>query len=162
MRSVEDVIDKVDRVCLCVLVVDLKLSDTCRVINSGILKAPDFLATFAYEGEKLDVHLDVVARHLLVVTLGVDFTHAGSARQLTNAVTAQNACHTSVRDCNAVITREIPDDPNRAEVIFALQVKDLLHDLGRCLIGSVLWNGLLVNQPGFAALIICAFPAIEA
>jgi hypothetical protein len=70
---------------------DLERPDTCRVINSSILEPPDFLAALADEGEELDIHLDVMARNLLVVTLGVNFAHAGSARQPTNAIAAQNA-----------------------------------------------------------------------
>jgi hypothetical protein len=71
-----------------------------------------------------------MARNLLVVTLGVDFTHAGSARQSADTVAAQNAHNASVGDFDVVIAREIPDDPDGSEVIFATQVEDLLNDLG--------------------------------
>ena len=158
----DDVIDKVLSVGLCVFVVNLERPDTCSVVNSGILEAADFLAAFADESEELDVHLDVMAGNLLVVTLGVNFAHAGSARQSANTVTTQNARHASVRDCDAVISRQIPDDPDRSEMIFAAQVKDLLHDLGCRLVSRVLWNGLCIDQPGFAALLVGSSPAVEA
>ena len=101
----DDVIDKVLSVGLCMFVVNLDRPDTCRVINSGILEAPDFLATLADESEELDIHLDVMAGNLLVVTLGVDFTHPRAARRPTNSVTAQNARYTSVGDFDVVISR---------------------------------------------------------
>jgi hypothetical protein len=37
-------------------------------------------------------------------------------------------------------------------VVFAAQVEDLVDDLGWRLVGMVFWNGLLVDQPGFADL----------
>ena len=75
-----DVIDKVDRVGLSMFVVDFERPDARRVIDSSILEPADLLAALASEGEELDVHLDVMARHLLVVALGVDFAHARSTR----------------------------------------------------------------------------------
>lgn len=105
-----DVIDEVDRVGLCVFVVNLERPDARRVIDSCILEPADFLASHTSEGEELDVHLDVMTRHLLVVTLGVDFAHARTARQSTNAIAAQDARDPGVGDCDAVIARQIPDD----------------------------------------------------
>lgn len=126
----DDVIDKLDRVGLCVFVIDFERPDARRIVDGGILEAPDFLAGFTDKGKELNIHLDVVPRNLLVVTLGVDFAHARSARQATNAIAAQNARYASVGYCDAVITRQIPDDPDRPKVIFATQVKDLFDDLG--------------------------------
>ena len=117
----DDVIDKVDRVCLCVFGVNLESPDTCSVVYRGILEAADLLAALADEDEELNVHLDVMAGHLLVLTSGVDFAHAGSTRQPTNTVAAQNASHTSVGDCDAGIACKVPDDPDRHEVVFASQ-----------------------------------------
>jgi hypothetical protein len=63
-----------------VFVVDLERPDAGCIINGSILETADFLAALAAKGEELDVHLDVMARNLLVVTLGVDFAQARSAR----------------------------------------------------------------------------------
>lgn len=101
----DDVIDEVDRVGLSMFVVDFERPDARRVIDSSILEPADLLAALADEGEELDVHLDVMAWHLLVITLGVNFAHAGSARQSANTVTAQNARYTSVGDFDVVISR---------------------------------------------------------
>ena len=61
-----------------------------------------------------------------------------------------------------MVARQVPDDPDRPEVIFAAQVKDLVDDLEWRLIGRVLRDGLGVDQPGFAALRVGCPPAIEA
>ena len=158
----DDVIDEVDRVGLSMFVVDFERPDARRVIDSSILEPADLLAALADEGEELDVHLDVMAWHLLVITLGVNFAHPRAARQPANAVTTQNARHACVGDFDAVISRQIPDDPDRSEMISAAQVKDLLHDLGWRLVSRVLWNGLCIDQPGFAALLVGSSPAVEA
>ena len=81
----DDVIDKVLSVGLCVFVVNLERPDTRSFINSGILEA--------------------MAGHLLVVTLGLDFTHPRAAQQPAEAVTTQNASHTSIGDFDVVISR---------------------------------------------------------
>ena len=115
----DDVIDEVLSVGLCVFVADLERPDTHSVIDSGILEPADLLAALASEGEELAVHLDVMARQLLVVALGVDFAQARAAWAPANAIAAQNACYVSVRDFDVVIARQVPDDPDRSEVIFA-------------------------------------------
>lgn len=38
----------------------------------------------------------------------------------------------------------------------------LINVCGRCLVGRVFWNGLLVYQPGFAVLPERGFPAVVA
>src|SRR5580698_2904341 len=76
----DDVIDEVDRIGLSVFVIDPERPDARCIVDGGILEAPDLLSLLAGEGEELDVHLDVMARDLLVVARGVDSTHARSAR----------------------------------------------------------------------------------
>ena len=60
-----------------------------------------------------------------------------------------------------MVARQVPDDPDRPEVIFAAQVKDLVDDLEWRLVGRVFRDGLGVDQPGFAALVVSGFPAVE-
>ena len=86
-------------------VANLERSDTRSVVNCGVLKAANFITALADKGEKLDVDPDMMAGYLLVVTFGVDFAHSRAARQSANAVAAQNERHSSVGDCDAVITR---------------------------------------------------------
>ncbi len=115
----------------------------------------------ADEGQKLDAHLDVMPRYLLVVAIGVDAVHARCAQRSANAVSAQNACHASVGDFDAVIARQIPNDPDRPEMILTSQVENLVDHLRRRLVDRVLHNGFEVDQYCFAALLVCGFPAIE-
>lgn len=103
-------------------IIDLGSSDARGIFDGGTMGAADFLAALADGGEELDVHLDVMARHLLVSALGVDFAHARSACQSANAVAPEDARHSSIGECNALITYEIPNDPDRSKVIFTAQV----------------------------------------
>lgn len=61
----------------------------CRVINGSELEAPNFLTARSFESQELDVHLNVVAGNLLVVTLGMDLAQAGAARKAVDAITFQ-------------------------------------------------------------------------
>jgi hypothetical protein len=57
------------------------------------------------------------------------------------------------RDFDAVMSRELTDDPVRAEVIFSAQIEDCFDDLGWRLVGRVLWNWLLVARPAYVVLL---------
>jgi hypothetical protein len=83
---VNDAIDKVDRVCLSMFFVDLERSDTSGIVDGHILEAACLLALRSNESQKLNVHLDMVSRHLFDVAFGVDFTKARSAREPVQAV----------------------------------------------------------------------------
>ena len=157
----DDAIDEVDRIGLCVFVVDFERPDARRIVDVGILEPPDFLAALTSKGEELDVHLDVMTWHLFVVALGMDFADARSARQSADAVAPEDTRHTCVGDLNVVVARQIPDDPDRPEVVFAAQVKDLVDDLGRGLVGRVLGDRFGIDQPNFAVLVVSGFPAVE-
>jgi hypothetical protein len=78
---------------------------------------------------------------LFVVTLGVDFAHADSARQSANAISTQNVSDASVRDCDALVSLQVPDDSIRPEVIFASQVKEFVGDLKRGSITARTYEG---------------------
>jgi N-acetyl-beta-hexosaminidase len=74
--------------------------------------------------------------------------HAGFAHQATSAMTTWNACNASVRDFHAVIKREPSDGPHWFEVMFASQVKGLLANLGRRVVGGAR-NVPLFEWPNF-------------
>jgi hypothetical protein len=95
-----------------VFVVDLERPDPGCIVDGGILEPADFLPALAGEGEELDVHLDVMTWNLLVVALGMDFAHPRSVWQSADAVAPEDACHTCVGDFDAVIARQVPDDPD--------------------------------------------------
>ena len=57
---------------------------------------------------------------------------------------------------------QVPDDPDRPQMILPAQIQNLLNDLGRRLIGRVLWNLFGILQTGFAMLLIGITPSVEA
>jgi len=70
----DDVVNEVDRACLGMLHVDFERSYPGRIINGSELKTTDLLAAFSLKCQELDVHLDMVAGNLFVVSLGVPLT----------------------------------------------------------------------------------------
>ena len=95
-KLLNDMINKVDRVCLRVFVVDLERPDTCRIVNCCVLEPANLLAAFPFEGQELDVHLDMVTRYLLLITLGVELPHPCASRQSVEAVASENAINPSI------------------------------------------------------------------
>jgi hypothetical protein len=65
-------------------------------------------------------------------------------------VVLENAIDGGVRDLDAVIAGEIPDDADRAEMVVLAQVQNLLDDLRRCPLGWVLGNGPAIDQDRFS------------
>jgi hypothetical protein len=61
-----------------------------------------FLATLAIEGEELGIHLYLIARHLLIVTICVDI---GLTRKPADIVAAKVARNSSVGDFDVVKAR---------------------------------------------------------
>lgn len=74
-------INEVDRVGLGMLVVDLGRANTSGVVNGGILEAAYFLVFPSNKSQELNIHLDMVTKDLFMVTFGVDFAKARSARE---------------------------------------------------------------------------------
>ena len=67
----DNVIEDVYGVGLCVTLIDLQGTYAGRIVNGCILETADILTAFSVEGKELDVHLDMVARNLLGIALGV-------------------------------------------------------------------------------------------
>jgi hypothetical protein len=53
-----------------------------------------------------------VAGNLLLVTLGVDFTHPRAVRKVSQAMPSKKRIGPSTRDFDIVIAGKIPDDPD--------------------------------------------------
>lgn len=85
-EALDDVVDKVDGAGLGVFLVDLECPHPGCVIDGRELEATDFLATLSFERQELDVHLDMVARNLLVVSLGMHLPQAGATWQPIDAI----------------------------------------------------------------------------
>lgn len=84
-------IDEFDRVGLRMLFINLKSPDTGCIVDGGILEAANLFAFIFNESQGLDVHLDVMARHLLVIPLGVDFAASRAARQPVETMAFEDA-----------------------------------------------------------------------
>ena len=113
----DDVVDEGNRVGLGMSVIDFERSDTGRIINGGVLVALDRLSVFIVEGQRLDVDLDLMARDLVLIPLGVDLADARPARKPVQAMPPENAIDPGIRDFDAVIAGEVPDDPDGPQMI---------------------------------------------
>ena len=108
----DDVVDEGNRVGLGMSVIDFERSDTGRIINGDVLTALDRFSVFALEGQELDVDLDLMARDLVLIPSGVDFADARAATKLVQAMSPEDAIDPGIRDFDAVIAGEVPDDPD--------------------------------------------------
>ena len=61
------------------------------IVDRGILEASNFLTLLSNESQELNVHLDAMSRHLLVVAFCVDLAHTRTARKPVDAVTFQHS-----------------------------------------------------------------------
>jgi hypothetical protein len=103
-----------------------------------------------------------MARNLFVVTLGMDLSQAGATRQAIDPMPLKNARDSRVRDLDVVVSCQVPNDPHRAEMVLASQMKNLLLNLNWCAIGMPLWDWWLVDQRFFTAFPIGRPPSVEA
>ena len=72
----DDVVNEVDGVCLRVFIVDLEGVNSGCIVDRCILEATDLFAAFPFEGQKLNVHLNVMSWHMLLIALGVQLAHS--------------------------------------------------------------------------------------
>ena len=135
-----DVFNEIDGVCLSMLFVDLEGANSGSIVDRGVLEPTDLFASFSFEGQKLNVHLNVMSWHLLLIAFGVQLAHSCASGQTVKAVTLKDTVDAGVGDFDAVVARQIPDDPYWPEVIFAPQIKHFVNDLSGRLIGWVLGN----------------------
>ena len=67
----DDVANEIDGVCLRVFLVDLEGANSGCFVDRCVLEPAYLFAAFAFEGQKLNVHLNVMSRHLLLIAFGV-------------------------------------------------------------------------------------------
>lgn len=87
----DDVIREVDGIGLSMFFVDFQGPHPRCIIDSGILKTAHLFTLFSFEGQELNIHLNVMARNLLLVSFGVDLAHAGPARKTVHPMPPQDA-----------------------------------------------------------------------
>ena len=91
----------------------------------------------------------MIARNLFLIAFGVQFTHPRTSGQAVETIAFEDAIDTSIRNSDAVTTRQVPDNPNWSKVILVQQIQNLLDDLRWRLIGWILRNWLGILQTNF-------------
>ena len=77
---VDDVIGEGDGVLLRMSAVDLRRAYAGRIVNGGVLIALNLLASLISENQELNIHLNMVTWHFLVIPFGVDLSTSHLAR----------------------------------------------------------------------------------
>jgi hypothetical protein len=70
--------------------VDLEGPDARSIVDGGVLIALDWLSVFFPENQELDVSLDLVTRHLLLVTGRVELAEPRTPRQPVQAIALED------------------------------------------------------------------------
>ena len=86
----DDMINEVDGVCLSMLFVDLEGANSGCIVDRCVLEPTDLFSTFPYEGQKLNIHLNVMPWHLLLIAFGVQLAHSCASGQTVKAVTLKD------------------------------------------------------------------------
>ena len=92
----DDVINEVDGVCLRMLLVDLEGANSGCIVDRCVLEPTYLFAAFSFEGQKLNVHLNVMSWHLLLIAFGVQLAHSCTSGQPVKAVALEDAVDTGV------------------------------------------------------------------
>ena len=95
-EAFNDIIYEIDGIGLGMFVVDLKRPDSGGVINGGILEATDILTLFVLKSQEFDIDLYLMARHLLVISFCMDFTHPSPSWQPVKLMPAKDAVNSSI------------------------------------------------------------------
>lgn len=61
-----------------------------------------------------------------------------------------------------MVACQIPNDTLWSEVVFAAQMKNLLGNLRRCLVGWIFRNCFGIDQPSFTVALMGALPSVKA
>ena len=123
---------------------------------------PQRLSVFSPKNQKFDIDLDLVARHLLLVTGGVDLAEPCSPWEPAQAIALEDTGYVGSGDLGVVVARQVPDDTHGSQVVGLAQVMNLLDDLRRRSVPGVLWDRLLPNQGSLTMLLERRLPAVEA
>ncbi len=83
----DGMVNEIDGVCLRVFLIDLKGAKSGCIVDRVVLEPADLFASFSSKSQKLNVHLDVVSWHLLLITFGVQLSHSCSSGQSVETVT---------------------------------------------------------------------------
>ena len=156
----DDMVDEGDRVLLRVTPVDLEGPHPGGIIDRRVLVAPNPLAVFALERQELHVDLHVMAGDLFLVPMRVHGAPPDAIREPVHPMALEGAVHRGVTDPDVVVPLQVPDNPDRPEVIGPPQMEDLVDDRGGRGLRVETSAGLLVDEPGLALLLIGGPPQL--
>ena len=80
------IVNKVDRAVLIVLLIDFQRTDPSGIIDSSVLIATKLLTILIYQGQELDLDLDLVPGNLLGVVMSVKSPAADVSWKGANAI----------------------------------------------------------------------------
>jgi len=156
-----DVVNEIDGVCLRMLLVDLEGPNAGRIVDRGVLETANLFALFSIKGQKLNVHLNVMPWHLLLIAFGVQFAHSCASGQPIKTIAFEDAADPSNRNFDAMVGCQRPNDPDRSQVIFAAQMQNFRDDLSWRLICGIFRSRFGILQPSFAMFLLCFAPSVE-
>tara|TARA_R110001592_G_scaffold197769_3_gene445788 strand:- start:5541 stop:6158 length:618 start_codon:yes stop_codon:yes gene_type:complete len=156
-----DMINKVNRVSLCMFGVNFECSDPGRIVDRSILEASGFLPLLSYESQELNVHLNMMPRDLFVVAFCVDLAHTRTAGKPVDAMTFQHSRDRRIGYFDAVITLKIPNNPHGPEMVFAPEMEDFLLDLNWRSVCMPFRDWWAVYETIFAILHVGLAPAVK-
>ena len=113
----DDLVDKIDGIGLGMALVDFQSPHAGCIINCRILESADLFALLSFECQKLNIHLDMVTRYLLVIAFGMNLSHPGAARKAVHAVSFQYSRYGRIRYLDVVVALQIPNNSDRAEMV---------------------------------------------
>jgi hypothetical protein len=122
VRRFEDVVNEVDGASLRMALVNFQGAHPRGVVNRCILVTLDLLTLLSIEDQELDVHLDVMTRHLLVVAPGVHLSQAGPPRQAVQSMALEGAIDSCVGDFDGVY------DADNGRLLRHVQTHKIAHD----------------------------------
>jgi hypothetical protein len=76
-----DVVNKIDGVCLRMLLVDHERPNSGRIVDRCVLETTNLFALCSFKVQKLNVHLNVMPCHLLLIAFGVQLAHSCASGQ---------------------------------------------------------------------------------
>ena len=103
----DDIVQEGDGVLLRVAAIDLEGPHPGRIVDRRVLVAPDPLALRALQGQKLHVDLDVMARDLLRVAVGVHRAPPDPGGEPVPPMALEGPVHRGVTDPEAVIALRV-------------------------------------------------------
>ncbi len=92
----DDVVDEVDGVCLRVFLVYLEGANSGGIVDRCVLEPTNLFALFSLEGQKLNIHLNVVSWDLLLITFSVQLAHSCASGQPVKTVAFEDTVDTGI------------------------------------------------------------------